>query len=124
MQATEFCYWLQGAFELAQVGELTAAQIIIIRRHLDLVDATVQKTQPAEATKYVSWLRGALDMMVPENVTKTRIVQVKLHGVFQHAIDPQQEAKPGMDLNAAHFGIPEPGVSVGNPDPSKPVARC
>jgi len=41
MKATEFCYWLQGFFELSsaghQVGGLTAHQAAMIKKHLDLV---------------------------------------------------------------------------------------
>lgn len=42
MKATEFCYWLQGFFELNQAAEqytkqLTPEQVEIIQRHLALV---------------------------------------------------------------------------------------
>ncbi len=34
MKATEFCYWLQGVFELAQPKEFDAKQTEMIRCHL------------------------------------------------------------------------------------------
>jgi len=34
MKATEFCYWLQGMFELANPAELDANQTDLIKRHL------------------------------------------------------------------------------------------
>ena len=34
MKATEFCYWLQGMFELASPRELNAEQTDLIKRHL------------------------------------------------------------------------------------------
>lgn len=39
MTSREFCYWLQGFFELddGPPAELTAAQADIIKRHLNLV---------------------------------------------------------------------------------------
>ena len=38
MNASEFCYWLQGHFELADKTEgLTEAQVRIIKAHLNLV---------------------------------------------------------------------------------------
>lgn len=40
VKAVEFCYWLQGFFELVGAGEntaLTAVQTTAIRRHLALV---------------------------------------------------------------------------------------
>jgi hypothetical protein len=37
LKATEFCYWLQGMFELTNPTELTAAQTDLIRKHLNMV---------------------------------------------------------------------------------------
>jgi hypothetical protein len=45
MKATEFCYWLQGFFEIGQAnnyvdgepGPLTAEQVKVIQNHLALV---------------------------------------------------------------------------------------
>lgn len=42
MKTTEFCYWLQGFFEIDSVGSpnavgLSPAQVDMIKRHLNLV---------------------------------------------------------------------------------------
>ncbi|WP_155914740.1 hypothetical protein [Asticcacaulis sp. AC460] len=37
MKATEFCYWLQGMFELSKPSELNAEQTELIRQHLAMV---------------------------------------------------------------------------------------
>lgn len=41
MQARDFCFWLQGFFELAEQGivkdSLTVLQVEMIKQHLDLV---------------------------------------------------------------------------------------
>lgn len=37
MKAHEFCYWLQGLFELASPEALSAEQTATIKRHLDMV---------------------------------------------------------------------------------------
>ncbi len=38
MQSRDFCYWLQGFFELRQGSEpLDGAQVTLVKRHLDLV---------------------------------------------------------------------------------------
>ena len=37
MKAFEFCYWLQGLFELSEVKSLDERQTEIVRRHLALV---------------------------------------------------------------------------------------
>lgn len=34
MNATEFCYWLQGLFELSDVKSLDERQTDLVRRHL------------------------------------------------------------------------------------------
>lgn len=56
MKATEFCYWLQGLFELGQPNELTAEQTAAIKRHLDMVfvheiDRSYPKEQQAGLSK-------------------------------------------------------------------------
>ena len=55
MKATEFCYWLQGYFELDQASakpgnSLTGEQVEVIQRHLALVfkhDIDPQAGSPA-----------------------------------------------------------------------------
>lgn len=37
MLARDFCFWLQGYFEVANPHELTAGQLTLIKRHLNLV---------------------------------------------------------------------------------------
>jgi len=37
MKSVEFCYWLQGMFELSNPKELTAEQVDSIRKHLAMV---------------------------------------------------------------------------------------
>lgn len=37
MKARDFCYWLQGVFEVGNPQELTAVQTTLIKQHLALV---------------------------------------------------------------------------------------
>jgi hypothetical protein len=37
MKSVEFCYWLQGLFELQNPKKLNAEQTDLIRRHLNMV---------------------------------------------------------------------------------------
>lgn len=37
MQSRDFCYWLQGYFEIKGDDVLTEAQVALIRKHLNLV---------------------------------------------------------------------------------------
>jgi hypothetical protein len=39
MKSVDFCYWLQGLFELAEPTQLNARQTELIKRHLDMVFA-------------------------------------------------------------------------------------
>lgn len=37
MKAVEFCYWLQGLFELGKPEAMTAEQTAAVKAHLDMV---------------------------------------------------------------------------------------
>lgn len=37
MKSVEFCYWLQGLFEVAEPETLNAKQVDLIKRHLNMV---------------------------------------------------------------------------------------
>lgn len=37
MTSREFCYWLQGLFELTDTSTLTERQVNLIKKHLQLV---------------------------------------------------------------------------------------
>ena len=37
MQSRDFCYWLQGFFEISNKSEFTPQQVNMIRNHLNLV---------------------------------------------------------------------------------------
>ena len=37
MNSIDFCYWLQGHFEISDTKELTEEQVTIIKNHLNLV---------------------------------------------------------------------------------------
>lgn len=56
MEATDFCYWLQGFFELSEGKKLTPKQVEIIKDHLQLVfnkvtpDRSVSYELPTDST--------------------------------------------------------------------------
>jgi len=37
MKTVEFCYWLQGVFEMSEVSSLDEKQTATLKRHLDMV---------------------------------------------------------------------------------------
>lgn len=56
MTPTQFCYWLQGAFEILDPDDLTKEQVRTVQRHLALVfehvlDKEHDKGDPKKAAK-------------------------------------------------------------------------
>ncbi len=88
MYAREFCYWLQGAFELG-ITFLNEGQRELVKKHLALVNATPQEGQPTEALVFCGWLGGVMDTMPDlEQAGPMSKVRVRLADVFEHVIDP------------------------------------
>lgn len=55
MKSVEFCYWLQGLFELAEPKELSAEQTEMIRKHLAMVFAhEIDPSYPAKDQSILS----------------------------------------------------------------------
>lgn len=49
MKSVEFCYWLQGLFELGDPKELSGAQTELIKKHLNMVFIhEIDKSYPEE----------------------------------------------------------------------------
>lgn len=110
MKATEFCYWLQGAFELGNLAALTKERLQCIKQHLAMVQATDQATQPAKVTEFCAGLRGGLDFIKPGDSLIMEALRKRLHDCFVHAIDPNY---PNSDeLNYIHGGTDENGNVV------------
>lgn len=97
MYAREFCYWLQGAFEVGGLPALTNAANVVIKKHLDMVASTDQEGQPIEAVSFCQWLNGGIDFIQHENLEQTETVRKRLDAVFLHVIDPsyKEHAKLG-----------------------------
>lgn len=121
MHAVDFCYWLQGAFELASIP-LTVEQIACVQKHLALVEATSQLGQPQHAVDFCGWLRGALDFIEPCDGQDVKKVRTRLNDCFEHAIDGMY---PNQDkLNAIHSGKVVPEVSPSVTPNGNPIMRC
>jgi hypothetical protein len=77
MTQRDFCYWFQGFFEIGGVpADFTDGQRVILRKHLDLVEAT----EPS--APLMGWMRGAFDSMAKPQTFANRLKQE-----FQHVID-------------------------------------
>lgn len=55
MKSVEFCYWLQGLFELGKPAALTEEQTALVKQHLDMV--FIHEIDPS----YPETQKGALD---------------------------------------------------------------
>jgi len=116
MKANEFCYWLQGLFELCSpdaVVTLSAVQVRTIRAHLNLV----QRCDPTHDNLLVEWLSSFIagnDNRLL-NADDTAKVKRYLARQFKHEIDPTYEGKPA-ELQGIHDG--------GHGRPDHIVYRC
>lgn len=93
MSESDFCYWLQGFFELnGEIpGDFTDDQRRCIVKHLDLVDYS-----NGRPSKICCWIRGAVAVGgSPGHVA------AKLAEHFKHVIDPATPGDQGQ-MNAIH----------------------
>jgi len=70
MKAVEFCYWLQGLFEVGEPTELNAKQTDLIKRHLNMVFAhEIDQSYPAEQQDKLNKLHHG---PIPPNQSKKK----------------------------------------------------
>lgn len=89
MTSRDFCYWLQGPFEVADLKSLTVEQVEIIDKHLNMVFEYEKEIE----INFCIWLRGFMDaqgpVIGPMTTEKTQMIKDKLNFVFKHEIDPK-----------------------------------
>jgi len=114
MKQDQFCFWLQGHFELNPEAGIEGNQLTQIRAHLELVKkcSVDKRKNPVPISGFCAWLDGALDLAptyVIDDITKVlpeavEAIKNKLNDEFQHVIDPQM---PGdkEELQAVHDGL-------------------
>ena len=70
MKSVEFCYWLQGLFELGEPKSLNEKQTELIRRHLSMVFShEIDRRYPPEEQSVLEALHsGASAVLSPEPV--------------------------------------------------------
>lgn len=100
MKSTEFCYWLQGYFELSNATVLDSYQIKCILAHLNLVHtyelSEKTKQENINLTK-AQWFCIDLYIKIYQTIAKSEYkenakieiesLKLKLNEVFKHEID-------------------------------------
>jgi hypothetical protein len=102
MKAVEFCYWLQGYFEISGAHNSSAfqmdeRQVDCVRRHLGLV----KKVEPNHGNAFVKWLDLLLRHAKALSTEDVFEVQRALSTQFLHVIDPSYDFYQKA-LNAVH----------------------
>ena len=122
MKTTEFCYWLQGYFELGG-DTLTTKQIGIVNAHLDLVFKymSITKSQPDVGSSFCYLLKGMLLAGNPD----VPYIKKALNNCFLHEIDQTYGDQSVQNtLNQVHFGD-SPKITNMTDDNGHPVImRC
>lgn len=99
MKATEFCYWLQGSFELNDTKAFDVKESQNIKQHLDLVF----KHDP-KANSFCFLLKGIF--ITKENLaldeTTTQNIKEQLAATFKNEIDPSYPKNEQDELNQLH----------------------
>lgn len=100
----DFCYWLQGYFELAPQPVLTSKQIQLMLRYLDMI------SEPHGP--FTGWLKKVcLYCQAQEYRQETLahflpLIQHSLNKVFHHVIDNSYDTDKSSDeLQNIHDGI-------------------
>lgn len=109
MTSRDFCYWLQGLFELSEnLTCLSAKQVSLIQKHLALVfRSQVDASRNADANvgaRFCSWLEGFLEDKDKEPLEAASVSKIRerLNNQFLHAIDPTFQNRD--ELSEIHSG--------------------
>jgi hypothetical protein len=99
MQSQEFCYWLQGSFELNETTEFDSTQTQIIKQHLDLVFQYDKKPNG-----FCNFLKGYFTLANPQvlDTEVTSSIRQQLSTTFKNEIDPTYPEH--KKLNEVHNG--------------------
>lgn len=83
MKSIEFCYWLQGLFELAEPTQLNAKQTHLLKEHLKLVFEHDKKPM-----LFCSFLNGYLTVCNPTEIPEkeTGLIKKQLNSIFEHVV--------------------------------------
>ena len=116
MRANEFCYWLQGYFEICETQGLSTKLDGTAARCVDAHLALVAKVEPDHSNVFVAWLS---EHMKRPSATGPDVAMIRryLAAQFQHVIDPSYGGDREK-LNQIH------GFIIGGVGLNGEVCRC
>ena len=107
MTPRDFCYWLQGAFEIHKdFTSFTANQAAILKRHLAMSLSAKYDSNKVIVTdagrNLCNWLDGVLDAVDTSegiNAITTAKIRTKLDELFVHAVSKPKEPEIEVETN-------------------------
>jgi len=103
MQSIDFCYWLQGWFELEEPKNMNSTQLQTISEHLALVFE-----YDAQPNRFCQSLQGFLafneDIAQGMSVQQTQILKHMLEDTFRNEIDTRYHVKEFDIMDKIHNG--------------------
>lgn len=96
MSEDQFAYWLQGAFEIAWIDEISDTQVEIIKAHIALV-------RLGGDSGFLRSVEGLLAMT--DTTARATAIRAVVAAQFKHVIDPKHPTSQLASL--AHHGYPE-----------------
>lgn len=103
MQSTDFCYWLQGWFELEEPKNINATQLDTISEHLALVFE-----YDAQPNRFCQSLQGFLafneEPAQGMSVQQTQTLKRMLEETFRDEIDTRYNTKEFDAMDKIHNG--------------------
>jgi len=127
MKAQDFCFWLQGYFELTSLAYLPKHQAEVIKNHIKMVEIH-DPGNDGRSRQFCEWLKGMLSISREGNTSPAFVVCIAkaLDEVFLHEIDPSYPPEQQQDLDQAHQGWSSP--TSAEPSPigwnMKPGQKC
>jgi hypothetical protein len=122
MKAEQFCFWLQGCFELNELPSFDEVQTECIQRHVALVFAH-ETNRGTRAYEFCAGLRGHFELNKDRTTfdeAQTSAIKAALHKVFTHEIDPSMGGPAHQDkLNGIHTSPARPPLR-----PGETLLRC
>lgn len=125
MTYVQFCFWLQGYFEISEKvrKKLSERQLKIILNHLELVRITNHPDQAKypKCQEFCSWLGHYLQICGTRSTAAA--ISSQLSKIFEHEVDKMFPPADQAGMNAAHSGV-SIAASYQGFNPNSTVIRC